>query len=126
MLRLTRGEFEAVVRRAVGELPAFFQEHLENVAVVVEWRPSPSLLREMGMDPREDTLFGLYQGMPLTERSVDDLGGLPDKISIYMEPLLEACSSMRELREEIQTTVVHEFAHYFGIEEDRLEDLGWD
>lgn len=119
-------EFEAVVRRAIRDLPEFFRLHMENVEVVIEDWPSDDLLLEMGMDPEWDTLFGLYQGIPLTERSVDDSGLLPDKISIYMDPLLEHCSSMEELADEVQTTVVHEVAHFFGIEEDRLADLGWD
>lgn len=80
----------------------------------------------MGMDPEVETLFGLYWGIPLTERSIEDSGVLPDKISIYRLPLLEACRSREELVREVRVTVIHEMAHFFGIDDDRLTELGWD
>jgi predicted Zn-dependent protease with MMP-like domain len=71
-----------------------------------------------------DWLFGLYEGTPLPERGLE-LPLLPDRITVFMRPLLEACGSERELREEIRRTVLHELAHYFGLDEDRLEELGY-
>lgn len=126
MVRLSRREFEELVRRALESLPLEFRERLENVDVVVERRPSPSLLREMEMDPERETLFGLYQGSPLTERSTEEVLRFPDKISIFMEPLLRGCEGEEDLLEEVRRTVIHEIAHYFGLDDGRLEELGWD
>jgi predicted Zn-dependent protease with MMP-like domain len=106
--------FEDHVRAALDELPPHLARALRNVAVVVE--------DENTEDP---DLFGLYQGVPLPERG-DDVGLLPDKISIYRIPLEECFPDPDELREEIRVTVLHELAHYFGLDEDRLEELGYD
>lgn len=127
MLELAESEFEELVGKALDGLPGEFRQYLEEIGIVVENTPDESLLRELGMDPEEETLFGLYQGQPLTERSiVDDVESLPAKISIYRDPLLHHCRDLEELVQEIQITVVHEIAHHFGIDEGRLEELGWD
>jgi predicted Zn-dependent protease with MMP-like domain len=122
---VTRGEFERLVERALVSLPADFRRHLENVQVVVQTRPSVELLQEMGV-PEEETLFGLYQGTPLTEREERQEPRMPDRILIFQEPIEEACGSRAEVEEEVRRTVVHEVAHFFGIDEDRLQELGWD
>lgn len=122
---MTRGEFERLVERALVSLPADFRRHLENVQVVVQTRPSVELLQEMGV-PEEETLFGLYQGTPLTEREERQEPRMPDRILIFQEPIEEACGSRAEVEEEVRRTVVHEVAHFFGIDEDRLQELGWD
>ncbi len=106
--------FEDVVRAALDELPPQLAGALRNVAVVVE-----------DENPDDPDLYGLYQGVPLPERG-DDVGLLPDKISIYRLPLEESFPDPDELREEIRITVLHELAHYFGLDEDRLEELGYD
>ena len=106
--------FDDHVRAALDELPVELADALRNVAVVVE--------DENADDP---DLFGLYQGVPLPERG-DGAGLLPDKISIYRRPLEESFDDPDELREEIRTTVLHELAHYFGIDEDRLIELGYE
>ena len=126
MLAVGPKRFEELVQEAIDGLPAFFQERLENVGVVIEEEPEPELLEEMGMDPERDTLYGLYEGTPLTERDLDVAWQLPDKVTIFRRPLLEDCRTERELVEEVRVTVVHEIAHFFGIEEERLQDLGWD
>jgi predicted Zn-dependent protease with MMP-like domain len=127
MLELSDIEFEELVRKALDGLPGAFRPHLEEVGVVLEDAPEAELLRELGMDPEEETLFGLYQGRPLTERSiVEDIESLPAKISIYRQPLLYHCGDLDELVREIQITVIHEIAHHFGIDEGTLEELGWD
>ena len=97
--------FEEHVRRALDTLPPAVARALENVAVVVE-----------EADPEEPDLFGLWQSHEY----------LPDKITIYRKPLVEAFSDPAELEEEIRVTVLHELAHYFGIDEDRLEELGYE
>lgn len=113
------------VSRVVDRLPRRFREQLCNVEFVVEERPSPALLRAEGLDPRCDTLYGIYQGVPLPERSTLDLPLLPDKITIFAEPLLQDFPDPDELREEIRLTVLHEIAHYFGMDEDEVEKLGY-
>jgi predicted Zn-dependent protease with MMP-like domain len=102
------------VRAALDELPPDLAAALKNVAVVVE-----------DENPEDPDLFGLYQGVPLPERG-DGAGLLPDKISIYRIPLEDSFEDPIELREEIRITVLHELAHYFGIDEDRLTELGYD
>ena len=102
---MSRATFDEHVRRALDSLPAEVARALQNVAVVVEEQ-----------DPEEPDLFGLWQSNPY----------LPDKITIYRRPLVEAFPDPAELEEEIRVTVLHELAHYFGIDEDRLEELGYD
>jgi predicted Zn-dependent protease with MMP-like domain len=98
---------------------------LHNIEFVVEDRPSDELLRAEGLDPRHDTLYGIYQGVPLPDRSSLDPPLLPDKITIFVEPLQEDFPDLDELREEIRLTVLHEIAHYFGMDEEDIEDLGY-
>jgi predicted Zn-dependent protease with MMP-like domain len=107
--------FEDVVRAALDELPPKLARALENVAVVIE-----------DENPEDPDLFGLYHGVPLPERDSGYAGQLPDKISIYRLPLEDEFGhDPDELREEIRITVLHELAHYFGIDEDRLDELGY-
>lgn len=113
------------VAKILDRLPRRFREQLRNVEFVVEERPSLELLRSEGLDPRHDTLYGIYQGVPLPERSLLDPPVMPDKITIFAEPLLEDFADPDELREEIRVTVLHEIAHYFGMDEDEVEDLGY-
>lgn len=106
--------FEDHVREVLDELPPHLAAALKNVAVVVE-----------DENPDDPDLLGLYQGVPLPERG-DVAGVLPDKISIYRLPLEESFPDPAELREEIRITVLHELAHYFGLDEERLFELGYD
>lgn len=106
--------FDDHVRAALDELPPEIAAALRNVAVVVE-----------NENPDDPDLLGLYHGVPLPERG-DAAGLLPDKISIYRLPLEEAFPDPEDLRVEIRITVLHELAHYFGIDEDRLVELGYD
>ena len=106
--------FEDHVRSALDELPPNLASALTNVAVVVE-----------DENPDDPDIYGLYHGVPLPERS--DMAGMPpDTISIYRRPLEESFPDPEELREEIRITVLHELAHYFGLDEDRLAELGYD
>jgi len=115
--------FEELVAEALAELPPEIQEWLDNVAVVVEDRPSLALLREMGVPPGQ-TLFGLYQGVPLTERTTGYNLVPPDKITIFREPIEAYSRSPEEVRELVKHVVVHELAHHFGIDDERLWELG--
>jgi len=111
---MERAEFERHVRNALDLLPPQLTSALENVAVVVE-----------DEHPDDPDLFGLYDGIPLPERTSMDSGRLPDRISIYRLPLVETFEDPAELEDEIRITVLHELAHYFGIDEDRLDELGY-
>lgn len=113
--------FEAVVVEALDTLPDEFARHLENVEVIVEGRPGREHRRAAGIKPWQ-TLYGLYYGVPLTER----VGGgplLPDTITIFREPLVRDFPGREALREQIRRTVLHEIAHFFGISDDRLREL---
>jgi predicted Zn-dependent protease with MMP-like domain len=121
---VSRKEFERVVREVLSSLPEEFAVHLANAEVVIEDEPSVAQLRDAGLDPRLDTLFGLYEGVPVGERG-DGYAGLPDKISIFYRPIVEACDSPAEIREEIRTTVLHEVAHFFGIGDEDLDEWGY-
>jgi predicted Zn-dependent protease with MMP-like domain len=122
---LNHDQLRKEVSRVVNRLPRQFREQLRNVEFVVEERPSLALLRSEGLDPRCDTLYGIYQGVPLPERSALDPPLLPDKITIFAKPLLQDFPDPDELREEIRLTVLHEIAHYFGMDEDEVEKLGY-
>ena len=115
-------DFYELVERALEGLPPELSELLDNVAIVVdEW---PDLSTPLVEDDPDDTLYGLYEGVPLTERGWGYSGVLPDKITIFRGPL-ERDFAPDELEEQVRITVVHEIAHYFGFDEDRLEELGW-
>jgi predicted Zn-dependent protease with MMP-like domain len=107
--------FEEHVRAALDTLPPELARALENVAVVVE-----------DEHPDDPDLFGLYQGVPLPERGSRYAGDLPDRIAVYRVPLEETFPDPEELEHEIRVTVLHELAHYFGVDEDRLAELGYE
>jgi len=119
---MRRREFEKLVLEALAKLPAEFQEHIQNLDIVVEWRPSLAERRQAG-SRRGDALFGLYLGVPLSERGAYYNMALPDKIAIYQEAHERLCSSREEMVEEVRKTVLHELGHYLGIDEERLEEL---
>jgi predicted Zn-dependent protease with MMP-like domain len=119
---LTRTEFEALVARALRQLPRRFRDRLENVAVVIEDWADEATLEEMGIDP-PDTLYGLYRGIDLTRRDSSYGGTLPDVITIYQGPIQEDCESIEDMEELVQDTVVHEVGHYFGLDDDELDEL---
>lgn len=114
-------DFYELVERALEELPPDLAALLENVAIVVEEWPESSMLHA---DDPHDTLYGFYEGTPLTQRGTNYYGVLPDRITIFRGPL-ERDFAREELEEQVRITVVHEIAHHFGFEEERLEELGW-
>ena len=116
---MTPEEFEAVVFEAMDSLPEWVHDALDNIQVLVLDEADEEL------DPDGEGLLGLYVGLPLPERGVDYAGELPDVIYIFRRPHLELELPHDELREEIAKTLIHEIAHYFGIEDDHLEDIGW-
>ncbi|MDP2726220.1 MAG: metallopeptidase family protein [Dehalococcoidia bacterium] len=120
-LRLGRRRFSILVGRALRRLPASLRDHLANVAIIIEEAPTAEQLAEAGLGP-DDTLFGLYSGVSLTQRTGDYGMVLPDLITIFRQPLLEWCRSEEELVEEVRRTVFHEIGHYFGLSEEQLKD----
>jgi predicted Zn-dependent protease with MMP-like domain len=117
--RLPPGRFARLVREALADLPDAFARRLDNVAVLIAERPSPQKLRELGLGP-DETLFGLYEGTPLGERGSGYHLALPDRITIYREPIVRGCTSLREMKQEIQLTVIHELGHHFGLGDEEL------
>lgn len=128
-MRLARSkpEFERLVAAALRGMPARFRQFLEkeNVIVMVERRPTRSKLLKLGMNPEAETLFGLYEGIPRTERAAFYNMALPDKITIYQDPLEEEFPGQSALKEQVRRTVLHEVAHFFGIDDDELDRMGW-
>ena len=122
---MRRRRFERLVAQALAEIPPPYSEWLENIDIVVEDRPSRHQLAESGMPP-DGMLFGLYEGVPLTERSSDYGLVLPDKITIFQQPLEREFTRDDDLVEEVRVTVLHELAHHFGISDEELERLGLD
>ncbi len=116
------GEFETIVQQAMDSLPDWVHEALEHIEIRVTDEPGEECEE---CEPGEDDLLGLYVGTPLTERSVDDFVEMPDIVYIYRLPHLELDLPPDELRKEIATTLIHEIAHYFGIDDDHLEEIGW-
>lgn len=107
--------FEDLVRQALDEVPAELATLVENCVILVEDHAPPG----------EPDLLGLYDGVPLTERGDFYSGVLPDRILLYRVPILAICSTPADVVEEVHITVVHEIAHHFGIDDDRLHDLGY-
>jgi len=122
---MDRTRFETLVAEALDEIPEPFQIYVARVAVVIEDEPSAALLGELDMDPRRDTLFGLYEGTPVGERLLDETALLPDRITIFYRPLVRAFRTPGAIRREIRKTVIHELGHCFGLEDDAIESEGY-
>jgi predicted Zn-dependent protease with MMP-like domain len=118
-----RARFIQLVRRALSDIPPPFKEHLKHVDIVVKRRPGAEDLRQAGL-PADESMYGFYRGIPLTERDSSYGMVVPDIIDIYQEPLEEDFPDDAELVDEIRITVLHELAHFFGIDDDRLDELG--
>ncbi len=114
---MDRERFTQLVREALDALPQRFRERIRNVAVVVEDLPPD------GADTGDDLLMGLFEGTPVTEKSVWDLQPGPDRVVLYQRNIEAVCDSDDEIREEVRLTVLHELGHYFGMDEDQLEGV---
>jgi predicted Zn-dependent protease with MMP-like domain len=114
MVEIGRQEFEELVADALDTLPPDLSAVMDNVAVFVE-----------DSSPRGLRLLGLYEGVPLTERTSSYVLAAPDRITVYRLPILAVCETRDEVRRQVQVTVVHEVGHHFGIDDERLHDLGY-
>ena len=119
---MTRPEFETLVERALRTLPRRFKDKISNVAIVVEDWADEETLGQLGIEP-PDTLYGLYRGIDLTRRDTSYGNVLPDTIHIYQGPIEEDCGDAEEMAELVRDTVIHEIGHYFGLDDDTMEDI---
>jgi predicted Zn-dependent protease with MMP-like domain len=119
---MTRKEFERLVEFALQSIPKRFREQMNNIAVVVEDAPAAELLAEMEIE-EGDSLYGLFQGTPLTERGWSDGSRMPDRISIYQRPIEEDAEDQEDMLVIVVETVIHEFGHYFGLSEEEIEAI---
>jgi predicted Zn-dependent protease with MMP-like domain len=122
---MRRAAFRRLVAEALENLPAEFLEMMNNIEVVVEGLPTPEQEASAGGDPEEGLLMGLYEGIPLTERTSSYGGVLPDRITLFQENIEAVCEGSGEIIEEVRKTVLHEIAHHFGIDDDRLLELDY-
>jgi predicted Zn-dependent protease with MMP-like domain len=124
---MTRERFRGLVAEAIDSIPQRFADHVRNVAIVIEEQPSAELLAEMDVEP-PDTLLGLYQGTPLTERRWDHGNDLPDRVLLFQRPIEEDAEIDGDVVGVIGETLIHELGHYFGMSEDEImaiEDRYW-
>ena len=121
MIDIDDKEFEKIVGEGIDAIPPLYQKRLENVAFIVEDFPSPKQRQELGL-ACDQTLFGLYEGVPLPGR-----GGatklLPDKITIFKNPILGVSKNLAEVKEQVRHTIWHEVAHYYGLDHKRIHEL---
>jgi predicted Zn-dependent protease with MMP-like domain len=119
---MTRDAFEQLVAEALKLIPRRFQREMKNLARVVELEPTAELLAEMEIEP-PDSLYGLYQGTPLPERTWGYGNALPDRITLFQRPIEEDCEDEDEIRAVIGETLIHEVGHYFGLSEEEIEEI---
>jgi predicted Zn-dependent protease with MMP-like domain len=120
---MRRVRFERLVAEALDSLPLEIQEKMDNVEVVIKARPARGDMSRMGLPPG-GILLGLYEGIPLTDRTSRYGMVLPDRITVYQRPVEACCRSAEEIRRKVRQVVIHEVGHHFGISDERLRELG--
>jgi predicted Zn-dependent protease with MMP-like domain len=119
---VNRKQFLSLVDEALGTIPERFRNAMQNIAIVVEDEPTPEQLDEVGIEP-PDTLFGLYEGVPLPERQWADGNRLPDKITLFQGPIEDSADDEDDLVVAIGETLIHEVGHFFGLSEEEIEEI---
>jgi predicted Zn-dependent protease with MMP-like domain len=119
---VTREEFRQLVDEALETIPARFRNAMQNIAIVIEDEPTPEQLAEVEIEP-PDTLLGLYQGIPLTERQWAHGNVLPDKITLFQGPIEDSSEDEDDVVVAIGETLIHEIGHYFGLSEEEIEEI---
>jgi predicted Zn-dependent protease with MMP-like domain len=119
---VTRQEFTRLVEEALDDIPPRFREAMKNIAIVVEDEPSPELLAEMELEP-PDSLYGLYQGTPLTDRGWGYGNTLPDRVTLFQGPIEEDSEDAEDVIVCVAETLIHEIGHYFGLSEEEIEEI---
>ena len=120
---MTRDRFKQLVDEALESIPERFQGAMQNIAIVIEQEPTPAQLREVGLDSPDDTLLGLYEGTPLTERGWGHGNVLPDKITLFQGPIEDDSETEDDVVVAIGETLIHEIGHYFGLSEEEIEEI---
>ena len=123
-MKLSEKEFDRIVKRTIRRIPLEIRQYLDNLVIAVRKRPTKKMLKEMGL-PSDELLLGLYRGVSLIDRLVTSPPLFPDTIILFQEPLEEMCRTKEQLEKQIEITVVHEVAHFVGISEERLAELGY-
>jgi predicted Zn-dependent protease with MMP-like domain len=123
-VKLSENEFDVIVKKALLRIPQEIREYLNNLVITVQKSPSRRMREEMELE-HDGSLLGLFEGVPLIERSVTSPPLYPDIIYLFQEPLEAICETLEELEEEIEITIVHEVAHFVGMTEERLAELGY-
>jgi predicted Zn-dependent protease with MMP-like domain len=119
---MTPDVFRTLVDEALASIPKKFRDALKNIAIVVEEEPTPAQLAEVGIEP-PDTLLGLYEGVPLTERQWAHGNTLPDKVTLFQGPIEDASGDEDDVVQAIGETLIHEIGHYFGLSEEEIEAI---
>ena len=119
---MTRTEFQQLVDEALASIPVDFRRAMQNIAIVIEDVPTALQLEEVGIEP-PDSLLGLYEGTPLTERQWAHGNVLPDKITLFRRVIEDDCESEEDVVVAIGETLIHEIGHYFGLSEEEIEDI---
>lgn len=122
MIQVSEEDFQQIIADAIDTLPDRFLAHVDNVAITWENEPSPQQRQKQELRPNE-TLFGLYEGIPLIKRGDGYSLVLPDKITIFRNPILYASNSIAEVRYQVKHTLWHEIAHHYGLDHDRIHEL---
>jgi predicted Zn-dependent protease with MMP-like domain len=125
IIKLSEKDFDSAVERAIARIPEEIRRHLDNMLITVQKQPSRKMLTDLRLAP-DHPLLGLYVGTAMPERSAIYPPLYPDTIYIFQRPLEEMCETLEELEEQIEITVVHEIAHFLGMSEDRLIELGYE
>ena len=121
-----RRRFDSLLEAILDELPEHLHEMMEEVPLIVEDEPSRHVFDEMHLDPATSDLCGLHWGIPLTHRSVEQSGHLPDRMMLFRGPIMRLAGRQRgELENQIRITLLHEIGHHFGLDEDQLTELGY-
>ena len=123
-LQLTKTDIDRAVKKAISRIPEEIRDYLTNIVISIQKRPSREIREEMGLG-RHETLLGVYRGTSLKERTALYPPLYPDTIILFQEPLEEMCRTVEELEDEIEITLVHEVAHFLGMSEERLAELGY-
>lgn len=122
-MALERDRFKQLVEEALGTIPREFREAMRNIAIVIEDEPTDAQLVEAGVEDADDTLLGLYEGTPLTERGWGHGNVLPDKITLFQGPIEDESDDEDDLVVAIGETLIHEIGHYFGLSEEEIEEI---
>lgn len=123
-MKLSEKEFDRIVKKAIRRIPGEIRQYLDNLVISVRKKPTKTMLEDVDL-PQGDVLLGLFQGVSLLERSVTSPPLFPDTIFLFQRPIEESCGTIEELEEQVEITLVHEVAHFVGMSEERLAELGY-